>query len=128
MKSVTLSGRKRTKDLSQDSNPEINILTDPSISKKYQLNKLKEEVESNNTDKEAARSINSNIGLGPESVSAKSPNLKIRIASIVRYYKSNAQAGTRSALKYTIDQQRYLLLDKIQSYIDEYSSYGKEYG
>ena len=47
---------------------------------------------------------------------------------MVRFFKSNAQAGTRNSLKYTIEQQKYILLDKISEYIKEYSEYGQKVG
>jgi hypothetical protein len=109
MKTATLSGRKRTKDLSQDMQSKPESL-DPVVSKRDQLNKLKDDVLFENHN------------------GVKAPNLKIKIASIVRSYKANAQAGTRLALKYTRDKQRTMLMDKIRSAIDEYSDYGQKTG
>ncbi len=113
MKTATLSGRKRTKDLSQNMQSKSESLASLAsvISKHDQLNKLKVEVE--------PKEINNIV---------KSLNLKIKIASIVRSYKANAQAGTRLALKYTRDKQRTMLMDKIRSAIDEYSDYGQKVG
>ena len=109
MKTATLSGRKRTKDLSKNVKIKPESL-DPVVSKHEQLNKLKDDslLENNN--------------------GVKAPNLKIKIAAIVRSYKANAQAGTRLALKYTRDKQRTMLMDKIRSAIDQYSDYGQKSG
>jgi hypothetical protein len=109
MKTATLSGRKRTKDLSQNVQTKPESL-DPVVSKHEQLNKLKDD------------SLLENYN------GVKDLNLKIKIAAIVRSYKANAQAGTRLALKYTRDKQRKMLMDKIRSAIDEYSDYGQKSG
>lgn len=136
MKTATLSGRKRTKDLSKDISKEIimdnfiknesslhNKNPDPVITKKKQLNKLKSEVDIKASYVKTNEKSTNNQTNKTKHARIKSPNLKIKIATLVRVYKSNAQAGTRSSLKYTLGQQKKILLNKISNYVKEYSEY-----
>lgn len=148
VKKATLSGRKRTKDLSGGLSENIsknlsNMVMkdvienmpnnkDVTADKHLELKKLKSDIDK--ISKPVSKSIsksNLNNQKNKQEIIPKilNPiNIKSNINSIVRLYKRNAEAGTRFTLKYTRFEQRDMLLRRVDILIKEYSDYGQESG